>query len=68
MPNPLRLAVIAKAHFDVVRLRSPPVALQRLGLVAGAALGRALAYEATYTANAVAQPLVPLSERRLAPL
>jgi quercetin dioxygenase-like cupin family protein len=68
MPNPLRLAVIAKAHFDVVRLPSPPVALQRLGLVAGAALGRALGYEATYAGNAVAQPLLPLSERRLAAL
>lgn len=66
MPNPLRLAVIAKAHFDVVRLPFPPVALQRLGLMAGAALGHALRYEATYAGNAAGQPLVPRSERRLA--
>ena len=66
MPNALRLAVIAKAHFDVVRLPFPPVALQRLGLVAGAALGRALGYEASYAATAGAQPVLPLGERRLA--
>jgi hypothetical protein len=60
--------VIAKAHPDVVKLPSPPVARQRLGLVPGAALRRALGYEATFTGNAVAQPLLPLSERRLAAL
>jgi quercetin dioxygenase-like cupin family protein len=48
MPNPLRLAVIAKAHFDTVRLPFPPAALQRLGLALGAPLGRALGYEPTY--------------------
>jgi hypothetical protein len=68
MPNPLRLAMIAKAYLDVVRLPSPPVALQRLGLVAGAALGRALGYEATCAGNAVAPPILPLRERRLAAL
>ena len=31
MPNPLRLAVIANAHFDTVRLPFPPAILQRLG-------------------------------------
>ena len=36
MPNPLRLAVIANAHFDTVRLPFPPAALQRLGLALGA--------------------------------
>jgi hypothetical protein len=66
MPNPLRLAVIAKAHFDVVRLPFPPVALQRLGLVADAAVGRALGYEATYLGEAVAQPVVSLGECDLA--
>jgi mannose-6-phosphate isomerase-like protein (cupin superfamily) len=44
MPNPLRLAVIAKAHFDTVRLPFPPAALQRAGLVLAAPLGRALGY------------------------
>jgi quercetin dioxygenase-like cupin family protein len=66
MPNPLRLAVIAEAHFDVVRLPFPPVALQRIGLVAGAAIGRAIGYEATYAGNAVAEPVLPLAEPRLA--
>ena len=31
MPNPLRLAVIAKAHFDTVRLPFPTAGLQRAG-------------------------------------
>ena len=48
MPNPLRLAVIARHHFDDVRLPFPPVALQRLGLALGAPLGRLLGYRETY--------------------
>ena len=48
MPNPLRLAVIANAHFDTVRLPFPPVWLQRVGLALGAPLGRLLGYRATY--------------------
>jgi quercetin dioxygenase-like cupin family protein len=44
MPNPLRLAVIARAHFDTVRLPFPPVALQRAALALGAPLGRLLGY------------------------
>ena len=48
MPNPLRLAVIAKAHLDDVRLPFPPSSLQRLGLAVGAPLGRLLGYEPTY--------------------
>ena len=48
MPNPLRLALIAKAHFDVVRLPFPPAPLQRLGLAVGAPLGRLAGYEPTY--------------------
>src|SRR5580765_1048146 len=31
MPNPLRLAVIARAHFDTVRLPQPPAWLQKAG-------------------------------------
>ncbi len=39
MPGPLRLAVIARAHFDDVRLPFPPASLQRAGLAVGAPLG-----------------------------
>ena len=48
MPNPLRLAVIARAHFDVVRLPFPPAFVQRLGLALGAPLGRLIGYTPTY--------------------
>ena len=51
MPNPLRLAVIAKAHFDTVRLPFPPAAMQRVGLALAAPLGRALGYRATAVAH-----------------
>jgi quercetin dioxygenase-like cupin family protein len=49
MPNPLRLAVIARAHFDTVRLPAPPVLVQRAGLAIGAAFGRLVGYKPTYT-------------------
>jgi mannose-6-phosphate isomerase-like protein (cupin superfamily) len=48
MPNPLRLAVIANHHFDVVRLPMIPQALQKMALVPGSLLGRAVGYTATY--------------------
>ena len=48
MPNPLRLAVIARHHFDDVRLPFPPAWMQRMGLVLGAPVGRVLGYQATY--------------------
>lgn len=51
MPNPLRLAVIAKAHFDTVRLPFPPAWLQKAGLVLGAPLGRLVGYGPTYAAE-----------------
>lgn len=54
MPNPLRLAVIARAHFDVVRLPFPPAVVQRLGLALGAPMGRLLGYRATYDRTAAA--------------
>ena len=47
MPNPLWLAVIAKAHFDTVRLPFPPVWMQRAGLALAAPLGKALGYRET---------------------
>jgi quercetin dioxygenase-like cupin family protein len=48
MPNPLRLAVIAKAHFDTVRLPRIPAVIQQGGLAAGALLGRLVGYKPTY--------------------
>jgi quercetin dioxygenase-like cupin family protein len=59
LPNPLRLAVIANAHFDVVRLPFPPAWMQKLGLMLGAPLGRLVGYKPAY------QPAVP-SEAALA--
>jgi len=52
MPNPLRLAVIARAHFDTVRLPQPPAWLQRAGLALGAPLGRLLGYAPIYEPQA----------------
>jgi quercetin dioxygenase-like cupin family protein len=46
MPNPLRLAVIARAHFDTVRLPFPPVWMQRTALAMGAPACRAVGYRA----------------------
>jgi mannose-6-phosphate isomerase-like protein (cupin superfamily) len=48
MPSPLRLAVIANAHFDTVQLPFPPALVQKIGLALGAPLGRVLGYGATY--------------------
>jgi quercetin dioxygenase-like cupin family protein len=48
MPNPLRLAVIARHHFQDVRLPFPPAWMQRLGLALGAPLGRLVGYGPTY--------------------
>jgi mannose-6-phosphate isomerase-like protein (cupin superfamily) len=48
LPNPLRLAVIARAHFDVVQLPFPPAIVQRIGLALAAPIGRLLGYQPTY--------------------
>jgi mannose-6-phosphate isomerase-like protein (cupin superfamily) len=48
MPSPLRLAVIANHHFDVVRLPLIPHALQKAALVPGSLLGRAVGFRPTY--------------------
>ncbi len=48
MPNPLHLAVIARAHFDDVRLPFPPAFLQRAGLALGAPVGRIFGYAPAY--------------------
>jgi hypothetical protein len=49
----LRLAVIARHHFDDVRLPFPPAWIQRTGLALGAPAGRLLGYEPTYVASGV---------------
>jgi quercetin dioxygenase-like cupin family protein len=49
MPNPLRLAVIARAYSDTVRLPFPPPIVQRLGLALAAPAGRLLGYEPVYS-------------------
>lgn len=51
MPGPLRLAVIADHHFDVVRLPYVPHFLQKAALVPGALLGKAVGYLPTYEAT-----------------
>ena len=51
MPNPLRLAVIARDTFDTVQLPFPPAWMQRLGLALAAPLGRLLGYKPTYTSR-----------------
>jgi quercetin dioxygenase-like cupin family protein len=56
MPNPMRLAVIAREHFEDVRLPFPPVWMQRFGLALGAPLGRALGYGPTYVPTAEPVP------------
>jgi quercetin dioxygenase-like cupin family protein len=48
MPNLLRLAVIANAHFDDVRLPFPPAVMQKAGLALGAPIGRMLGYRPVY--------------------
>ena len=58
MPNPLRLAVIARETFDTVQLPFPPVWMQRLGLALGAPLGRLLGYNPVY----VPAPAAPEGE------
>ena len=48
MPNPLRMAVIAREHFDDGRLPVLPAWVQRAMLAVGATLGTLAGYEATY--------------------
>jgi Cupin domain len=50
MPNPLRLAVIARHHFDDVRLPLIPHVLQRAALALGAPIGKAFGYREAYQA------------------
>ena len=48
MPNPFRLAVIADAYFDTVRVPLVPQWLQRAALTVGAPIGRVFGYGPTY--------------------
>src|SRR6266480_981737 len=57
LPNPLRLAVIARAHLETVQLPHPPAWLQKAGLALAAPLGRALGYGPTYTPEVTAPPI-----------
>jgi len=51
MPNPFRLAVVANAHFDTVRLPKIPAWMQKTALVMGAPVGKAMGYGPTYAAE-----------------
>ena len=66
MPNPFRLAVIAKAHFDTVQMSFPPVWTQRAALAVGAPLGRMLGFRPDYIRKPVPAP-VPAFAGRPAP-
>jgi mannose-6-phosphate isomerase-like protein (cupin superfamily) len=48
MPSPLRLAVIANAHFADVRLPHVPAFAQKAALATGAAVGRLFGFPPTY--------------------
>jgi hypothetical protein len=56
MPNPLRLAVIAKEHFDTVQMPFAPIWTQRAALAFGAPIGRLLGFRSDYTPRVVPAP------------
>ncbi|MGH3114712.1 MAG: cupin domain-containing protein, partial [Gaiellaceae bacterium] len=56
MPSPLRLAVIANAHFDDLRMPYVPAFAQKAALVAGAAVGRLAGFEPTYRPTPALEP------------
>lgn len=56
MPSPLRLAVIANAHFDDVRLPLVPAFAQRAALALGAAAGRLAGFEPAHEAAGALEP------------
>ena len=55
MPNPIRMAVIAKEYFDDVRAPRVPGAVQKAALSAGAAVGRLVGYTPQYAPVPVTQ-------------
>jgi quercetin dioxygenase-like cupin family protein len=56
MPSPLRLAVIANAHFDDVRLPYVPAFAQKAALATGAAVGRLAGFRPTYEPTRELEP------------
>jgi hypothetical protein len=60
MPSPLRLAVIANAHFDDVRLPFPPAWMQKAGLALGAPMGRLLGFQPQYDGGGADEPALAL--------
>jgi hypothetical protein len=67
MPNLLRLAVIADATFDTVRLPFPPAWVQRVGLALLVPLGWLLGYEPVDAPTAPAAP-IPAPAYAVAPV
>jgi len=61
LPNPFRLAVVARAHLDTVVLPFPPVALQKLALAVGAPVGRLFRYAPSYTREPATVVLTPVT-------
>jgi quercetin dioxygenase-like cupin family protein len=59
MPNPLRLAAIANAHFADTRAPYIPAWVQKAGLASGALLAKALGYGPTYDRQTPQAELVP---------
>ena len=57
MPSPLRLAVIANAHFADVRLPHVPVFAQKAALATGAAAGRLLGFQPTHEPRRELEPV-----------
>jgi quercetin dioxygenase-like cupin family protein len=54
LPSPLQLAAIANAHFADAQAPYIPSAVQKMGLVVGATLARALGYATRYDAAPLA--------------
>jgi hypothetical protein len=48
MPNPLRMAVVANAYLDDVRMPHVPGAIQKAALATSAAVGRLVGYQPRY--------------------
>lgn len=59
LPGPIRLATIANRHFADSRAPYVPAWMQKLGLASGAAIGRLLGYEPTYSATRPVPVLEP---------
>jgi quercetin dioxygenase-like cupin family protein len=59
LPNPLRLAAIANAHFADSRAPYVPAWLQKAGLASGALLAKTLGYGPTYERRQPQPELVP---------